>query len=324
MIPEIWWHEAWLDCVGSPPARPSSREESVQQLLAQLLLGRTPADFMRYPLTTAGHRVITAIWRRAFHDVPSEIDWFVSEYELPVPPEWRDEIRLTYRAPDFACGVGNRILIIELKTEWGSYAKAQITDFLRLARRLHPDAHIDLLLLEERIRGASQDLDGRQRYAEMTWSQLASILRTEVPEQDLAIGLYRFLDTSLAGGSAAQSGATCASQPQSLSQATAPLRALIATAVDQALRMAPALEAAPTDTRLARGIDVPFESVADLRVAEVSVREALEATGHAGISTWLWRTTSSGPPATPAGRDSGFELRLQPKRPTRVLIERNP
>lgn len=314
MIPELWWHDAWLDSFGNAPARPSSREESVQQLLAQLLLGRTPADFIRYPLTAAGQRVVTAIWRTAFHDAPDEVDWFVSEYELPVPPEWRDEIRLTYRAPDFACGTGNRILIIELKTEWGSYTKAQITDFIRLARRLHPDADIDLLLLEERIRGASRDLDGRQRYAEMTWSELASIIRAAIPEQDLAVGLCRFLDASLAGGSAAQTGARSFNQLPGGSEATAPLHALIATAVDQALRMAPALEAAPTDTKVARGIDVPFESVADLRVAELAVREALGAAGHAGISTWLWRTSSSGTPATPAGRASGFELRLRPWR----------
>ena len=58
------------------------------------------------------------IWEAAFGDVHTDRpDWLVSEYELPVPQEWRDEIGLSYRAPDFVCGAGNRLLIIELKTD---------------------------------------------------------------------------------------------------------------------------------------------------------------------------------------------------------------
>ena len=97
-----------------------------------------------------------------------------------MPDEWRDEIGLTYRAPDFVCGVANRILIIELKTEWRSYSNAQITDFLRLARRVHPDAELDPILIEERLRGVHRELDPEQRYAEMTWAQLAYLLRAEL------------------------------------------------------------------------------------------------------------------------------------------------
>ncbi|WP_183097417.1 hypothetical protein [Nocardioides pelophilus] len=317
MTPTLWWHEAWVARVGSAPTRPSSREESVQQVLARTFLGLEPADFLKYPLTDDGETVVKAIWNAAFGDGPNQLDWFVSEYELPVPVEWREEIGLTYRAPDFACGTGNRILIIELKTEWGSYTKAQITDFLRLARRLHPDADIDLLLLEERHRRANRNLDRRQRYAEMTWTQLAAILRAELPDHDLAIKLCGFLEENLAGAAAATS-ASAAAEPsageRALAEREAPLDAFVATAVDQALHIAPAIEAAPMNTKVARGIDVPFASVADLRIAEVAVRDALLNAGHPGVSTWLWRKTSGGTPATPAGRDTGMELRIQPRR----------
>lgn len=148
------WHDPWVAAFGAPPSRPSSREESAQLVLAEVLLGFSPPYFLPFPPTTDGVRVLSAIWESAFGTPPpGTIDWLVSEYVLPVPSEWRAEIRLSYRAPDFVAGAGNRLLIIELKTEWGSYSRAQITDFLRLARRMHPWAEIDLMLVEERPRG---------------------------------------------------------------------------------------------------------------------------------------------------------------------------
>jgi hypothetical protein len=266
-----------------------------------------PAYFLKHTPTPEGMRVVKAIWEAALGDCPTgNIDWLVSEYALPVPEEWREEIGLIYRAPDFVCGAANRILIIELKTEWGSYSTAQITDFLRQARRLHPDADIDLILLEERHRGVHRELDSGQGYAEMTWAQLAALLRAELPGHDLATRLCDFLDLSLPGTTTAVPAV--ASVEESASQGD-----LVTTAIDQALHIAPALEADPGNANLTRGIDVPFASERDAREAETAIRKALVNAGHSGVSTWLWRRASGGTPATPAGRDTSMELRIQPR-----------
>ena len=233
----------------------------------------------------------------------------MSEYELPVPPEWREEIGLTYRAPDFVCAAG-RILIVELKTEWRSYSKAQIRDFIRLARSLYPNADIDLILLEERRRGAGHDMAGRQRYSEITWSELAGILRSELPTHAMAGRLCSFIDASLPGSARSDRG-TAAAEP------SARTADLMTTAIDQALHIAPAIQADPRNANLARGIDVRFESEADARAAESGIRKALAEAGYEGVTTWFWRTTSGGFPATPAGRDSGMELRIQPRSSSR-------
>lgn len=300
------WHKPWLEAFGSPPTSPTSREESAQEVLSNIFLGLSPAYFLRYAVTPDGERVVKAIWAEAFGSPPAgNLDWLVSEYELPVPREWREETGLSYRAPDLVCGVGSHILILELKTEWRSYSKAQISDFFRLARRLHPDAQIDLILLEERLRGAHQKLDARQRYAELTWAQVATVLRTELPDRDLPVRLASFIDASLPGTRPPAKAMSV------LEETAAQQENLVSTAIDQALHIAPAIELDPNNKNLIRGIDVPFGSESDARDAEAAIRQALVRSGHHGVTTWLWRGASGGVPATPAGRDTGIELRLQ-------------
>lgn len=243
----------------------------------------------------------------------------MSEYELPVPQERQSEIGYTYRAPDFAFGSDERILLLELKTEWRSYKRAQISDFLRLARRLHPDVHIDLILLEERLRGARFELDARQRYAEVAWSEVVQLIRRELPGDDDAARLCDFLDASLPGdpGWADREVMTGTQTPETTGDMATELSGSLAdritTSVDQALHIAPAIEADPTNRKLARGVDVPFASETEARAAEAAIREALSHARHTGVSTWLWRRASGGVPATPAGGAMGIELRLQPR-----------
>lgn len=329
------WHSPWLASLGTPPSRPSSREESIQQVLARLLVGHSPSDFLPYSPTPAGERLARAVWETAFGDPPERVDWVTSEYSLPVPHEWRAEINLSYRCPDFAFGAANRILLLELKTEWGSYKRAQVFDFLRLARRLHPDASIDLVLLEERLRGAAFETDARQRYTEMTWAQIADLMRHEMGGNETASRLCAFLDASLASAVAPASlratddaAVPAAASSASVPSATArergepsrpggglpPLVDRIATAIDQALHIAPALAVETVTGKAERGVNVPFASQEEAREAEAAIRAALTTAGHAGVSTWLWRTASKGVPATPAGRAAGIELRLAPTR----------
>lgn len=151
------------------------------------------------------------------------------------------------------------------------------------------------------------ELDGKQRYAEFTWAQLGALLHDKVPESSAARSLCQFIDVSLPGTGVANAAPQGQKEP-------APLDDLVVTAVDQALRMAPALEADPGNSKLERGIDVAFLSDEGARQAETSIRAALHGAGYLELSTWLWRKTSGGLPATPAGRDTGRELRIQPRK----------
>ena len=125
------WQATWWEIFGEEPPIPGSREESVQDVLSTLVAGRDCAWFEPYTPTGDGAGFLTALWLMAFDAEVGEPEWFVSEYALPVPPEWREAIPYTYRCVDLACGDRERLLIVELKTEAGSYRADQIPDYLR-------------------------------------------------------------------------------------------------------------------------------------------------------------------------------------------------
>lgn len=300
------WHDEWMSAFAAAPSRPGSREESVQVVLEELLLGLKPAWFTPYPPTARGRAVLEQVWRRAFGDNPDvPIGSLISEYELPVPIEWRTEIGYTYRCPDFACFAGQHLLLIELKTERSSYSRQQLVDYLRLARRMNPGAHIDLLLLAGHRPHAQLELGERQRYAEMTWDELADILSSEHGTR-AAAALCHFIAESLMTSPATATPDAAVEQ--------APVDDQVLTAVDQALRIAAALEENARSRSIARGIDVPFPSTSHARHAGTAVRAALAGAGYAQVTTWLWQTSSGGQPTTPAGHSTGMELRLAPTR----------
>ena len=256
------------------------------------------------------------LWGLAFSEVEEGgIEWFVSEYDLPVPPEWRGEIPFTYRCPDFACCSAGRILVVELKTEVGSYNYKQMADYLRLSRRKHPGAWVDVVLLGPMAGGFQPPRDGRQRYGELTWQAIPALLADVFPDIETAANLHSFLELDLARPSqlpqfpgaepvGVLSAASSVSAASTDAEATA--------AVEHALRMAPAIAAARPGDQVDRGIDVAFSSVEAARVAQRTVKRALNDAGYS-VGVWLWQPSSAGVPATPAGNTTGLELRLAPK-----------
>lgn len=140
-----------MELFGGEPTDRTSREVSVQDVLAELIAGQRAPWFQIFEPTGGGQDFLRSIARLAFDDEPvAPLSWFVSEYALPVPDEWRAEIGVSYGCPDFACGHEGYTFVIELKTERGSYRRCQMSDYLRLARRLHPDDRIDMVLLPAR------------------------------------------------------------------------------------------------------------------------------------------------------------------------------
>jgi hypothetical protein len=302
----VKWVEDWLRLFAEEPTDRTSREVSVQDVLAVLIVGRKPAWFEPCVPTPAGRRFLGALWREAFGDAQDlNVTWFVSEYALPVPPEWRAEIGLTYGCPDFACHADGRIFILELKTERGSYRPRQLSDYLRLARRMHPDKLIDVALLGPTTPGDRPMHDDRQRYAEFTWSSIPALLESEFANEPLADTLARFLRLDL----------TRPEPALPTTVADGPIDELIAAAVAHAQRIAPSVVDASPGDATERGIDVPLPSLESARTAQRAIQAALAANGLADrVSVWLWRPSSTGVPATEAGRDTGQELRLAPIR----------
>ena len=82
---------------------------SVQDVLAELIVGRRPLWFEKCETTAGGRMFVSRLWEMALGSAPEgRLEWFVSEYALPVPPEWREEIGLTYGCPTSPAGVGLR------------------------------------------------------------------------------------------------------------------------------------------------------------------------------------------------------------------------
>lgn len=309
----VRWHEHWLGAFGAPPVDPTSREVSVQEVLAELIAGHRCAWFEPYEPTGAGRAFLRGLWAAAVGDAGEQLPWFVSEYALPVPPAWRSDIPFTYRCPDFACGDGSRVLIVELKTERGSYQPRQMADYLRLARHKLPDCWTDVVLLGPHRPGASPPHDDRQRYAELTWAGVPALLREHFPNDVRAAQLCAFLGVELARlPSAAVSRAAVpvvVDDPVDVEDA-----ARGDAAVAHALRLAPSIATAAAGDRTERGIDVEFPTVETARHAQLRIAAALEEGGWADrVSVWLWQPSSSGKPTTDAGAAAGRELRLAPR-----------
>jgi hypothetical protein len=303
----VTWIEEWRSRFGSEPLDRTSREVSVQDVLAALIVGRRPAWFEQCDPTAEGRLFLRGFSQLAFGDVADEaVVWFVSEYALPVPDEWRADIGLSYGCPDLAWGSRSRVVVVELKTERASFRRRQMSDYLRLARRKHPDEWIDMVLLGPHRPGDRPPHDPRQRYVELDWGQVPALLLSSFPHDKVAEQLARFLSQTFDAGGVAS--ADVRAVPAALATSE-----LSDVAVAHAQRIAPSVAEARAGDRTERGINVALPSIEAARSVQEAVKASLRASDVSRrVSVWLWRTTSGGVAATEAGRATGRELRLAP------------
>jgi hypothetical protein len=256
-----------------------------------------------------------SLWGKAFDGQIGSPAWFVSEYDMPVPVEWRADIAFAYRCVDLACGDHQRLVIIELKTEPRSYRPDQVADYLRLVRHRNPGHATDVVLLGPLRPGYTPARGSGQRYAELTWDDVYPLLDHAFAGDDRAYRLGRFLELELLSPSVDPSQSPTAERDLERTETGATNAPdSTDTAVAHALRMAPSVAVARKGDSAERGIDVAFDSEADARSAIKAIKTALSDQGwDAGVSVWLWRPTSGGHPLTPAGAATGIELRLAPK-----------
>ena len=317
------WQDAWRSTFGGEPPMPTSREESVQDVLARLIAGSSCDWFRTYIPTAEGRAFLMSLWEKAFGGQTGTPEWFVSEYDMPVPIEWRGDINYTYRCVDLACGDDQQLLIVELKTERQSYRPDQIPDYLRLVRHRNPSHATDVVLLGPLRPGYTPARGDGQRYAELTWDDLLPLLSQAFPTVDRAHQLGRFVEAELlttpSGRSPSLPSAAALGvqsvEPGDLAAGEADPRDETHTAVAHALRMAPSVAQASARDATERGIDVAFGSEANARGAIEVIKASLSDRGWDDrVSVWLWRSISSGGRAlTEAGQDTGLELRLAPR-----------
>lgn len=308
------WQQDWVDVFGETPPDPTSREVSVQEVLAALIAGQRCAWFETYQPTDQGRAFLQGLWECAFGS-GGPVSWFVSEFELPVPSLWRADIPFTYRCPDFACGGEKQVLIVELKTERGSYSARQMADYLRLARHKLPDCRTDVVLLAPHRPGAMPSRDERQRYGELTWADVVELLPASFPGGGRAQQLTAFLLSDLARPLESPGGIPAPRHGETGHDDDAGRVARCQAAVMSALQLAPDVAAAKLGDHTNRGIDVAFATVDDARRAQQQVAQALQdADFGPQVSVWLWQITSGGQPTTDAGAETGRELRLAPRK----------
>ena len=243
------WQDAWRSTFGGEPPMPTSREESVQDVLARLIAGSSCDWFRTYVPTAEGRAFLMSLWAKAFGGQTGTPEWFVSEYDMPVPIEWRGDINYTYRCVDLACGDDQQLLIVELKTERQSYRPDQIPDYLRLVRHRNPSHATDVVLLGPLRPGYTPARDDGQRYAELTWDDLPPLLSQAFPTDDRAHQLGRFVEAALLSTPSVRSPSLPSAaalgvqsvEPGDLAAGEADPRDETHTAVAHALRMAPSV-----------------------------------------------------------------------------------
>ena len=184
-----------------------------------------------------------------------------------------EPIRLSYRAPDFVAGAGNRLLIIELKTEWGRLLTRTDHGLPALGAANASLGRNRLDACRRASTRCSMRAGRKAKVCRVHVGPAGALLHDKVPESSAARSLCQFIDVSLPGTGVANAAPQGQKEP-------APLDDLVVTAVDQALRMAPALEADPGNSKLERGIDVAFLSDEGARQAETSIRAALHGAGY--------------------------------------------
>lgn len=157
----------------SMPARLRlGREEFAQRLLTSLILGGPyPRWNTRNTPSTAGVAFLLALDALSFGQPSEPAEVFVDELDLPRRHE--DE---RGGAPDQAVLWDDRVWLIELKTEPGSYRRDQLPSYFDLGAHHFPAARVDITYLTPQMSVAAPDIVAPNRYAHVTWDAVADIV----------------------------------------------------------------------------------------------------------------------------------------------------
>lgn len=264
------------------------REEFCQRLLTMLIL---EADYPRWNTksrpSTRGQAFLRDLDALCFgaSDLSQDVV-FVDEFDLPPRVEGERG-----GAPDYAVIDGERLWMIELKTEVASHRPAQLPSYFEYAQHHHPRSRVDLAYVAPHIAGVSVPAPDGARFAYVTWQDVAPLLAHWDGAPDELRRTREALDEALAGiGS--------------------PWTSWREGRIDDPVATALALAERTQSDGQQRALDYPFGSLDEMLEVRLQVRDAL-ARRDSSARPWRWSAQSSGGRAlTATGEQVGFELRL--------------
>lgn len=291
----------------------TSLADTLRTVLVELISERAHrTDVTRHRVSDDGAAFLNGLVARTFGDAVSSVgpDWLSADLGDALP-DAGDRLVLTV-------AWGHRRAVIDIDvggdpapgvTQVDAAASAVPDPTLAgvLAAHRHARA-VDLIIVRAGATDEPRHVGPGQRQRRVGWGALVDLLRTSFPNEARAVILADFLTAHVAAQE--RSSSTRASSGEAQSVAGAPVNAtcersaLVDAVVELARRCA---ASAPATT----GLDVRFASEA--HAAEVA--DAANARLGAPV-LWLWRATAGGPAAasTPAGRETGRELRVRPAR----------
>lgn len=271
------------------------REEFCQRLLTMLILGGPyPRWNTRSRPSERGARFLAALHAMSFGEPsPPNAEVFVDEFEMPA--RHADE---KAGWPDYAVLWNDRTWIIELKTEASSHRVEQLPLYLAQATHHYPRTAVDLTYITPPLKKASPALQDHQRYAHVTWTQLAPVIRETWGEPQEAAHVRDRLLATIEG----------LSQPAAEWRASLKQPAhLPPPSLDDALDLA---KATAVDRRQ-RVLDMAFEDGQAMEDFRVQLRDACAADPELQhVRPWSWSWSSSGQPMSESGVEHGVEIRL--------------
>ncbi len=308
-------HESSLDLLGRLKL---GREEYCQRLLTMLIVGGPyPRWNSRQRPSPLGLGFLRTLDEMSFGTPGAgEPTAFVDELDLPCRHESEKG-----GAPDYALLWERRLWLIELKTEVSSHRPVQIPTYFDLGTHHYPQSQVDVTYLTPPMPMKSVDLQPGQRFAHLTWPQVAEVVAKTWSgaggwEQELVDGLLQALSSIGSNWSDWRQQRLAAHQSPSSGGERLPAMELRADAVTGDPVTA-GLELARATARdgKQRAIELIPGSLEELQGLRLELRDAICAgaddapTRH--IRPWLWNASSSGGQAlTQAGETTGYELRL--------------
>lgn len=306
------------------------REETMQRLLTSLIVdGPYPRWNSRSTPSPRGVAFLRAMYVHCFGEPwPGDDFLFVDELELRGRTDGEKG-----GAPDWAVLWGDRVWIIELKSERGSHRPDQIPMYFTLARHHHPTCDIDVTYLTPPMHAPLATGFPWERYAHLGWDEVERMLRDAwgtttndsqvaavdgvvraIERLELSPGAWRSLELQGADGpsDAVLVGAT----PDASLEAHEAGPRMVEDDVlgEDLLDRAFELARATAEDGKQRALDVRFDSLDSLLEARVRLRTRIAVEPADSpvrfVLPWLWRVQSTGSALTESGRQTGYELRF--------------
>jgi hypothetical protein len=281
------------------------REEYVQRLLTMLILEAPyPRWNSRSEPSPRGLTFLRALEELSFETADAWSDPHFAD-ELDLPRRHDDE---PGSAPDWAVLDGQRLWMIELKTEPGSHRRGQLPTYYELGRHHYPQHRIDLTYLTGPLQKDPPAVPAGSRFAHLTWHDVFPLVeRTWSGSYDDHVAMIGAVLADLGSSWSAwrteRLAASDLEEPSSVVED--PVSAGIALARETA------------HDHEQRAVDVPVDDLEALQRARIELRDALlDDEELQSVRPWIWRAaTTNGGPLTSNGAEVGYELRLSWYRP---------